>query len=55
MSPVTHFLVGWVVANAGGLDRRDRTIVTMAGVIPDIDGVGVIAEYLTREGSRHLW
>ncbi len=55
MSPVTHFLVGWVVANADGLDRRERAVVTVAGVIPDIDGLGFIAEYLTREGSHPFW
>lgn len=55
MSPVTHFLIGWVVANAGGLDRRDRAVVTVAGVTPDVDGLGFIAEYLTRESVHPLW
>ncbi len=55
MSPVTHFLAGWVLANAAGLDRRDRAIVTAAGVAPDVDGLGFIAEYLTREGGHPLW
>jgi inner membrane protein len=52
MSPVTHFLTGWVVANTASLNRRDRALVTLAGVVPDIDGLGVIAEVLTRH-SRH--
>ena len=42
MSPVTHFLVGWMVANTGGLNRRDRAAISLAGVIPDIDGLGAI-------------
>jgi hypothetical protein len=40
MSPVTHFLTGWVLANAVDLNRRDRAIVTIAAVAPDVDGVG---------------
>ena len=52
MSPVTHFLTGWVLANSASLSRRERTLVTLAGVVPDIDGLGMVAEYLTRN-SRH--
>jgi hypothetical protein len=56
MSPVTHFLSGWVLANAGPLNRRERAAVTLAAVVPDIDGVGVIAEILTRNSAhRLLW
>src|ERR1700686_3666375 len=52
MSPVTHFLTGWVLANSASLSRRERTLVTLAGVVPDMDGLGIVAEYLTRN-SRH--
>jgi len=56
MSPVTHFLTGWVLANSAGLDRRDRLLVTLSAVVPDIDGLGIVAEVLTRN-SQHplLW
>ena len=54
MSPVTHFLVGWMVANTGGLNRRERAVVSVAGVIPDIDGLGAIPEVLTRNTSHPL-
>jgi len=56
MSPVTHFLTGWVLANAANLNRRDRAVVTVAAVIPDVDGVGIVGEILTRR-SQHpmLW
>ena len=43
MNPVIHFLTGWVVANADGLERRDRNIVTLAAVLPDADGLGILA------------
>ncbi len=56
MSPVTHFLVGWLVANSVDLSRKERAAVTVASVVPDIDGIGAIAETLTR-GWDHplLW
>lgn len=54
MSPVTHFLTGWVLANVADLDRRDRAVVTLAAVIPDVDGLGVIPEILTRNSNHPL-
>lgn len=56
MSPVTHFLTGWALANTARLDRRERALVTLAAVVPDVDGLGFIPEWLTR-GSSHpiLW
>jgi len=33
MNPITHFLLGWTVANADvSLSRRERAAVTLAGV-----------------------
>lgn len=46
MSPVTHFLMGWSVANTCNLSIKERTIVTIAGIAPDIDGAGLILDYL---------
>ena len=54
MSPVTHFFSGWVLANCAKLDRRDRALVTLACVIPDIDGLGIIPEILTRNSAHPL-
>jgi len=56
MSPVTHFLTGWVLANTAQLDRRDRLLVTLSAVVPDLDGLSIIPEILTRH-SQHplLW
>ena len=56
MSPVTHFLTGWVVAATAQLERRDRTLVTLSAVVPDVDGLGIIPEVLTRNTSHPvLW
>jgi inner membrane protein len=54
MSPVTHFLTGWVFANCAKLDRRDRAIVSIACVAPDVDGLGIIPELLTRNSAHPL-
>jgi len=56
VSPVTHFFTGWVLGSVVGSSKRERAIVTLAGVLPDVDGLGIIPELLTRH-SRHplLW
>ncbi len=54
MSPATHFLAGWLLAQAPRLDRRDRILVTLAAVIPDVDGLGIVPEILTRNGPHPL-
>jgi inner membrane protein len=54
MSPVTHFLTGWVLANCAKFEPRDRAIVTLASVVPDLDGLGIIPELLTRNSSHPL-
>jgi len=54
MSPVTHFFSGWVLANCAKLDRKDRALVTLACVIPDVDGLGIIPEILTRNSAHPL-
>jgi hypothetical protein len=54
MNPASHFLISWTVANTVDIPRRDRTLVTLCGVIPDIDGVGIIAELLTENTATPL-
>ncbi len=52
MSPVTHFFISWLVANSAKMERRDRILVTAAGVIPDIDGLGIIADIFIRNANE---
>src|SRR6266498_844020 len=55
MSPITHFLMGWGVANsASSLTKRERAMVTWSSVVPDLDGLGIIAEKLTLSSSQPL-
>lgn len=55
LSPVTHFLTGWAIANTvPSLKRRDRALITLASVVPDIDGLGIVPELLTRHSAHPL-
>jgi len=55
MSPITHFLMGWAVANSSPtLPKRDRALVTWASVVPDVDGLGLVADLLTRHTAHPL-
>ena len=55
MSPITHFLMGWaVVSTAPSLTKRERAIVTWASVVPDLDGLGIVAEVATRHSQHPL-
>lgn len=60
MSPVTHFFAGWLLASVTPtgrpttLTRREKALVVAAAVAPDIDGLGIIPELLTRNTSHPL-
>src|SRR5215470_8612066 len=43
VSPITHFLTSWLVANIGDLEVKEQAAITLAGVTPDLDGVGIVA------------
>ena len=48
--------MSWVAANAARLPKRDRLIVTCTGIVPDIDGLGVIVEYVSEQlGNPIPW
>jgi hypothetical protein len=44
LSPITHFLGSWLIATATTNNARDRKLVTLAGVLPDADGFGLVAD-----------
>jgi inner membrane protein len=60
MSPVTHFFAGWLLASVSPtgrpttLTRREKALVVAAAVAPDIDGIGIVPELLTRNTSHPL-
>jgi hypothetical protein len=42
MTPIVHGELSWLIAQ-GLPDRRDRAIVTIAGLLPDLDGLTLLA------------
>ena len=55
MSPITHLLIGWTVANTvPSLTKRERAFVTWASVVPDVDGFGIVADIATRNSATPL-
>jgi hypothetical protein len=56
MSPVTHFLSGWVLASAFSrqLGKSGKTIVVLASVAPDIDGLGIIPGHVDCMETRRI-
>jgi hypothetical protein len=60
MSPVTHFFAGWMLASAfpagspTTLTRREKALVVAAAVAPDLDGLGIVPELLTRNTPHPL-
>lgn len=59
MSPASHLLLSWLIAQ-GGRDRRERGAITLAGLLPDADGLGLVAGLASGSWERaqewyHTW
>lgn len=52
MSPITHFLVGWTLAERFTKTPLARCLVTLASVVPDLDGLGVVVDLVNRGLGR---
>lgn len=48
MNPISHLLVGWTLSEEARCEPHDRAIVTWAGVVPDIDGLTMVPDFLNR-------
>lgn len=56
MSPITHFLLGWSVASTDAqITKRERAAVALAGVAPDIDGIGVVWDLLSQSNGFEFY
>jgi|SRR5208282_1812931 hypothetical protein len=53
MSPLTHLLASWIVAVKTTDNLRDRRLVTLAGVAPDLDGLGIVLDIVTGRFARN--
>lgn len=45
MSPETHLLASWIIAAKTTDNPRDCRLVTLAGILPDLDGLGLIVDW----------
>jgi hypothetical protein len=56
MSPVTHLFASWLIAAKTTHNPRDCRLVALAGILPDIDGLGMIADIGARlMGNEQTW
>lgn len=53
MSPITHFIGSWLIAAATVDNPRDRRLVTLAGILPDADGLGMVVDVIKSLTSGH--
>ena len=44
MSPETHLLGSWIIAAKTTDNPRDCRLVTLAGILPDLDGLGLVVD-----------
>ncbi|MCI5142265.1 MAG: metal-dependent hydrolase [Candidatus Electrothrix sp. ATG1] len=54
MSPVTHFFIGWLTANSSQVERRERMLITVAGIAPDVDGLVIVGDFLAGKSTEQL-
>ena len=47
MSPLAHLLSSWVIAAKTTDNPRDCRLVTLAGILPDVDGFGLAIDLLS--------
>ncbi|MGB0849352.1 MAG: metal-dependent hydrolase [Thiolinea sp.] len=47
MSPAAHLIIGWLSTVELLQERRERVLVALCGVAPDIDGLGIIVDKIT--------
>ncbi|MGA2541380.1 MAG: metal-dependent hydrolase [Verrucomicrobiota bacterium] len=48
MAPVTHLLASWIIAAKTTDNPRDCRLVALAGILPDLDGLGIVADLFNR-------
>ena len=47
MSPETHLFASWIIGAKATRNLRDCRLVALAGILPDADGLGLIADMVT--------
>ena len=44
MNPETHLFASWVIGAKTTDNARDCRLVALAGILPDLDGLGIIGD-----------
>lgn len=52
ISPVTHFMLSWLSSNSINIGLRERSLITFAGISPDIDGLGLLIDLATTHSTN---
>jgi len=52
---VGHAQVGWFLARATKLERRDRGLVVLCGALPDLDGLSLLFGVTAYYQVHHVW
>ena len=47
MTPPAHLAASWLLAESFGATRRERRLLTLAGVLPDLDGLGYVVDRIS--------
>lgn len=52
MSPITHYLASWVIADRAVEHDRDKFLIALAGILPDIDSLGIALDLANKALGR---
>lgn len=55
MSPIVHGMVAWLVAVLFAKQVNDRRLITIAGVVPDIDGIFILFDRAAYHELHHTF
>jgi inner membrane protein len=53
MTPGAHLLTSWILAENFVTTSRERRLVALAGIFPDIDGIGLIVDLVNRNKTEY--
>lgn len=48
MTPGVHLVMSWLISNTIKVERRERVLITLGGVAPDLDGLGFLVDLYNR-------
>ncbi len=54
MAPGAHLLISWLATVEVFKERRERALVTLCGVAPDLDGAGLVVDLITGTTSYYV-